>query len=284
MQASRDQSGQDRSFAAELAAETDPRRDTAGGRADGGDGDLVVGRRQFAIFTALLAAPLPPDPRLARLLGSSSPALVGGREGADAGSGPPLRVGGLALLPLGSHASTRRLSVDGFDCGVAVLNEGLRREAAGAPHQPPEPRRAGLRARCCFAAVASDGHVAGYFSLRSRCVRPAPTESGMKESGMKGSGTDGRQEKRGVPIVVLARLAVDRSRQGGGLGAGLLGAALLHGRVMAEDSGARAVFVHALDADVKPFYLRHGLRPAPAMLDPLGVLVTVGEIGGANVL
>ncbi|MET4700743.1 GNAT superfamily N-acetyltransferase [Constrictibacter sp. MBR-5] len=227
----------------------------------GADADadaLVVGRKAFAILTALLAAPPQDNPALARLMGG------GGRNGGRDGDGPapvPLTP---ATLPVAAAAR--------FDCGVDLLNEGLRKDAAG--RRPPAH---GLP-RCAFVLMAGD-RPAGYFSLRGRMIRCAASA---------GVGTAGAATRAGdVPIVALSRLAVDRRDQGSGLGAVLLREALLCALGLSEGGGqhhapgsgfaARAVFVHALEAAVRPFYLRHGLRPAPAILDPLGVLVTTTE-------
>ena len=50
-----------------------------------------------------------------------------------------------------------------------------------------------------------------------------------------------------VPVILLARLAVDRTEQGKGLGAGLLKDALLRAVQAADVIGCRAILVHAKD-------------------------------------
>ncbi|MGD0912445.1 MAG: GNAT family N-acetyltransferase [Terracidiphilus sp.] len=66
-----------------------------------------------------------------------------------------------------------------------------------------------------------------------------------------------------VPIVLLTRLAVDRSEQGAGLGKALLKDALIRIARAADIVGARAVLVHAIDEDAAAFYRHFGFEPSP---------------------
>ena len=67
-----------------------------------------------------------------------------------------------------------------------------------------------------------------------------------------------------VPIILLTRLAVDRSEQGVGLGKAMLKDALFRIASAADIVGARAALVHAIDADAAAFYRRFGFEPSPA--------------------
>lgn len=60
-----------------------------------------------------------------------------------------------------------------------------------------------------------------------------------------------------IPIIILARLAVDVSFRGQGLGADLLHDAVLRCYRVAENIGVRVIMVHALTEDAKGFYLHH---------------------------
>jgi predicted N-acetyltransferase YhbS len=66
-----------------------------------------------------------------------------------------------------------------------------------------------------------------------------------------------------VPVILLTRLAVDRSEQGKGLGKALLKDALVRIAGAAEIVGARAVLVHAIDAAAAQFYRRFDFEPSP---------------------
>jgi GNAT superfamily N-acetyltransferase len=57
-----------------------------------------------------------------------------------------------------------------------------------------------------------------------------------------------------IPVIMLARLAVDRNEQGRGLGSALLKDAFFRIASAADIVGARAVLVHAIDAEAKAFY------------------------------
>jgi GNAT superfamily N-acetyltransferase len=61
-----------------------------------------------------------------------------------------------------------------------------------------------------------------------------------------------------VPVVLLGRLAVDRTVQGRGLGSFLLIDALRRAQHSSEQVGIRAVEVDALDDAARRFYLKFG--------------------------
>lgn len=63
-----------------------------------------------------------------------------------------------------------------------------------------------------------------------------------------------------IPVIILARLAVDVSSRGKGLGADLLHDAVLRCYRVAENIGVRAIMVHALTDEAKSFYLHHGFK------------------------
>lgn len=67
-----------------------------------------------------------------------------------------------------------------------------------------------------------------------------------------------------IPVVVLARLAVDRTEQGGGLGSALLKDSLQRAVAGAEIIGGRAVLVHAIDEEAASFYKKYGFESCPA--------------------
>lgn len=66
-----------------------------------------------------------------------------------------------------------------------------------------------------------------------------------------------------VPLLLIARLAVDKTFQGKGLGSDLLADALRRCVAASDIVGARAVIVHAIDAAAADFYRRHGFIGSP---------------------
>jgi len=64
-----------------------------------------------------------------------------------------------------------------------------------------------------------------------------------------------------VPMVLLARLVIDESGQGAGLGTSLLFEALHRAALAAEHAAARLIAVDPIDDDGRGFYLRWGFAP-----------------------
>jgi GNAT superfamily N-acetyltransferase len=76
--------------------------------------------------------------------------------------------------------------------------------------------------------------------------------------------------------VLLARLAVDVSVQGRGLGAWLLQDAMRRALSASEAVGMRLLLVHALDDNARRFYERWGFEPSPT--DPLNLQMLFKDI------
>jgi predicted N-acetyltransferase YhbS len=66
-----------------------------------------------------------------------------------------------------------------------------------------------------------------------------------------------------IPIILLARLAVDQKEAGKGLGKGLLKDALLRTVQAADIAGLRAMLTHAKDEEAKQFYQKFGFEESP---------------------
>src|SRR5690348_14599971 len=124
-------------------------------------------------------------------------------------------------------ALTANHDLSSFDCGAAALNDYLRKYAF-QNHQSHSART----------YVATRGRrVVGYYTLAAGSVRRDDTPTRVAKG----------QARHPVPVILLARLAVDRTEQGKGLGAGLLKDALLRAVQAADVIGCRAVLVHAKD-------------------------------------
>lgn len=136
-------------------------------------------------------------------------------------------------------------SIEGFDCGEESLNTWLHRYSRHA--------EAANTARTFV--TSSDGEkVVGFFSLTVGQVQPQDATVRL----LKGQPAD-----RPVPVVILARLAVDKGHQDKGLGRSLLQEAMLHFGTLSEHAGVRALVVHALDQGARSFYVRFGFEPSP---------------------
>jgi GNAT superfamily N-acetyltransferase len=75
--------------------------------------------------------------------------------------------------------------------------------------------------------------------------------------------TLGRGGPRQIPAVLLARLALDRTLQGGGLGGVLLADAMRRVIAATETVAARFVVVDAIDERAANFYAHHGFERVP---------------------
>jgi GNAT superfamily N-acetyltransferase len=134
-------------------------------------------------------------------------------------------------------------SVDDFDCGVDALNEYLKKFAY-VNNQNRSSRTY---------VAARDRRVVGYYTLTPGSI----TKENAPQRVGKGLAN------HPIPVIILARLAVDKSEQGGGLGKGLLRDALLRIVGAADIIGGRAVLVHAKDNQAKTFYEHFGFMPSP---------------------
>ena len=79
-----------------------------------------------------------------------------------------------------------------------------------------------------------------------------------------------------VGVILLARLAVDKSEHGKGLGKALLGDALARICQAADVVGVRAVLVQAIDDSARQFYLHHGFQPSP--IDPMELMMLMKDL------
>jgi GNAT superfamily N-acetyltransferase len=115
--------------------------------------------------------------------------------------------------------------------------------------------------------VTTDGEtVVGYYALAIGQVEP----DGATERLLKG-----QPSKRPIPVLVLARLAVDRPHKGKGVGRSLLQDALLRCAAVAESVGVRAVVAHA-NEPVSPFYDQFGFESSPT--DPLHRILLMKDL------
>jgi GNAT superfamily N-acetyltransferase len=79
-----------------------------------------------------------------------------------------------------------------------------------------------------------------------------------------------------IPAMLLARLAVDRTVQGKGIGAFLLRDAMRRSVAVAEQTGMRLLLVHAINDGARSFYERFGFEPSPT--DPMNLQLLIKDI------
>lgn len=127
--------------------------------------------------------------------------------------------------------------VEEFDSGKTLLDEWLRRDALRAQRQGT--------ARTTVWTPAGERRVVGYYSIAPTLVR----RGGLTRSASGGHST--------VPAYLLARLALDRSLQGRGLGSQLLLDAVETVVRATEIGGGRLLVVDAIDEPAASFYRAH---------------------------
>ncbi|MDQ2836475.1 MAG: GNAT family N-acetyltransferase [Actinomycetota bacterium] len=150
------------------------------------------------------------------------------------------------MLPSAPLQLDRR-TVDTFDSGEPELDSWLRSHAAGSDER---------RITRTFVWTEYDStRVIGYYSLMAhQLIRDALPKS------------IGRGSPDTIPAILLARLALDKSHQGSGNGAGLLGDAMERAAVAAANVGARFLVVDALHDQAAAFYQHFGFKRIPATL------------------
>jgi GNAT superfamily N-acetyltransferase len=138
-----------------------------------------------------------------------------------------------------------------FGCGEVSLDDWLKRRAL-ANHLSGASRT--------FVVANPKKRVFGYYAMASGAVAHLDATSAIR-----------RNMPDPVPVMVLARLAVDLRAQGVKLGPALLRDAVCRARAVAQNAGVRAVLVHALNDRAKQFYEHYGFQSSP--LQPMTLML-----------
>ena len=152
-----------------------------------------------------------------------------------------------------SHVTT------GFDCGSEELSRYLQKYAL------QNTRADGAVTR----VTTRNGIVAGYYSLAAGAVEHGEATPRVRKG----------LARHPIPLVILARLAVDKTAQGERLGEALLKDALVRVAGAADLIGVRALIAHAKDEKARAFYERYDFEPSPT--DPLHMFLLLKDIRAA---
>lgn len=151
-----------------------------------------------------------------------------------------------------------RHELAGFDCGEPTLDDWLRRRA-----------RANQASGASRTFVVCEGtRVVAYYVLASGVVAVEDAPGRFR-----------RNMPNPIPVAVLARLAVDRSRQGQGIGRALFRDAAARVAQAADIIGIRGILVHAISEEAKTFYQTLGFDPSPN--EPMTLMVTLADVRAA---
>ncbi len=149
-------------------------------------------------------------------------------------------------------------AIEAFDCGRDTLNLFLRKHALQSQRSGGSQTYVGL----------ADHTVIGYYALAVGSVEQDHAPERIKKG----------LAKHSIPIMLLARLAVDLHWQKQGVGAALLKDATLRTLQAADIAGIRAIVVHAKDDDARTFYERFDFLPSPS--DPLHLFLLLKDVRG----
>ncbi len=145
-----------------------------------------------------------------------------------------------------------------FDSGVASLDDWLRRRALD--NQASGASRTYV--------LFDEADVVGYYALAASSLAPDAAPGRFR-----------RNMPDPIPVAVLGRLAIARSRQGQGLGRALFRSASLRVIAAAGVIGIRGLLVHAISDEAKTFYVSLGL--SVSSIEPMMLMVTLGDLEAA---
>lgn len=160
------------------------------------------------------------------------------------------------LSPVVPLAASHDLSQ--FSCGKPEMDDWLRRYAL---------TNVNLGATRTYVTCETGGNVVrGYHSLAASSIEFAKAPRKVRK----------QLGRYPIPVVLLARLAVDQRFQRKGVGAALLIDALRRAHAAAQIIGARAVLVDALDDDARAFYEEYDFEPSPT--NPYQLLLLMQDL------
>ena len=142
-----------------------------------------------------------------------------------------------------------------FCCGIDALDDWLKRRALN--NQTSGATRTFV--------TCTDNKVVGYYALASGGISNESTIGKFR-----------RNMPNPIPVVILARLAIDSSCQGRGLGRALFRDAGLRIDLAADTIGIRGIIVHAISAEAKNFYVALGFNESP--LEPMTLMITLNDL------
>ena len=162
----------------------------------------------------------------------------------------------MAITVSSPQLLTDNHDVSDFDCGEPQLNDWLKRRALA--NQASGASRT-------FVVADNRQRVVGYYALSAGAVAHRVSTGAVR-----------RNMPDPIPVMVLARLAVDRNVQGKQLGGALLKDAVSRALSVSENAGVRALLVHALHEKAKAFYRHYGFEESP--IDPMTLMLRLSHL------
>jgi GNAT superfamily N-acetyltransferase len=140
---------------------------------------------------------------------------------------------------------------EAFACGKPSLDDFIRARASQY-----EKRHLG---RTYVALKTGDLRVLGFYTIASSSLTFEALPPGAAK----------KLPRHPLPVILLARLAVDLSARGQRLGEKLLINALTRSLELSQSLGVHAVEVDAIDAEATAFYQRYGFTSLPGQASHL---------------
>ncbi len=144
-----------------------------------------------------------------------------------------------------------------FDCGHEILNEWLQKRSL---------KNQGLNASNTY-VICYNKRVVGFYAIATGSIERLYAPSAVT-----------RNMPDPIPVMVLGRLAIDRSYRGQKLGAALLKDAMLRTLKVSQIVGVKALLVHAISEEAKKFYMHFGFQESP--VNSMTLLLTIKKIKG----
>lgn len=159
------------------------------------------------------------------------------------------------MPPAGPQPLADRHQLDAFSCGIASLDDWLKRRAWA--NQASDASRT---------YVLCDGdEVVGYYALASGGIMIGEAFGRFR-----------RNMPDPIPVAILGRLALDHRLQGKGYGRAMFRDAALRVLQAADILGIRGLLVHAISEEARAFYLALGLESLPS--DAMMLMATLNDL------
>ena len=149
---------------------------------------------------------------------------------------------------------TPELDLTEFSCGRTALDDWLKTHALQAGSSGTANT---------FVLLDGNASLIGYYSLLMGSIAQIEATERVR----KGTG------RYPIPVIVVARLAVDQRFQGQGIGRALLRDAVIRGVNISKEVAFRAIVTHPIDEEAANFYTKYGFQQSPISSGQLMILV-----------
>ena len=149
---------------------------------------------------------------------------------------------------------TPDLDLSQFACGKPALDEWIKKYALQAGSSGTANT---------FILQNERAAVVGYYSISMGSISQVEAIERVR----KGTG------RHPIPVILLARLAVDQKFQGQGIGSALLRDAVIRGINISQEVAFRAIVTHPIDDEAADFYMKFGFEQSPISSGQLMILI-----------